>query len=524
MWAESSSRCRNDASSALSRSLTCLTILRVKLFPALLVILAWLLFSGCGVRSAGDLQRGPPEAEARWPEPVRYDLDLRYEPRRFRLRGTQAITLRNTGPRTLDTVWLRLWANAFGSCRRRYATVTVTAGARRGAERVGCTALQLKLDEPLARGAEATIRLDLTLTAPPRADRTGRYGGGSYFGNAIPLLAVEDRGGVHLEPYTFAGESFFSLAAPWHAKLALPRGQVAATTGQARRTTGGLEVDVPLARDFTIVAGPFRVAESRAAGVKLRHFRRRGTAAAESTKVLRVAARSLRAYNRWFGPYGGTELDLVEGPRRIAQTGIAMEYPELVLTTDEAFAVAHEVAHQWFWHIVGNDQWLNPWLDESTANYATLRLLGGLPKPSSVSRCRQQAHPKVPLSASMAVFDRRGDIYGDVVYSRGACTWGVLEREWGAARLLRTLRRYVAAHRYGAVSQADLLAALRDGAPPASGSGVSCATPESAQSRAPAWRPTTRPNLSRAGLRGSYGPPIPVSTENSRVGPGLTVT
>ena len=430
-------------------------------FAALTVVLA-----GCAV--GGGQGAGKPSLQAdaaRWPTPVSYDLDLRYEPRHFRLRGTEAITLRNTGPREMRAVWLRVWVNAFGSCRKRYARVEVTEGARRGAERVGCTALQLRLDEPLARGAETTVKLALTITAPPGADRTGRFGGGSFFGNAIPLLAVEDRSGPHLQRYTFEGESFFSLAGRWHARLALPRGQVAATTGSARETPGGLEVDVPLARDFTIVAGPFRVKESRAGGVRLRHFRRRSTPAAEATKALRVTARSMRAYQRWLGPYSGEELDVVEGPGRIAHGGIAMEYPELVLTTSEPFAAAHEVAHQWFWHIVGNDQWLNPWLDESTANYVTYRLLGLLPRLRDVSNCRRRAHPDIPLSASMARFNRRGGLYSDVVYERGACTWGALERDWGAARVLRTLRRYVARHRFGAVSQADLLGALREGAP-----------------------------------------------------------
>ena len=33
---------------------------------------------------------------------------------------------------------------------------------------------------------------------------------------------------------------------------------------------------------------------------------------------------------------------------------------------------AHEVAHKWFYGIVGSDQLLEPWLDEGIAQYATL--------------------------------------------------------------------------------------------------------------------------------------------------------
>ena len=31
----------------------------------------------------------------------------------------------------------------------------------------------------------------------------------------------------------------------------------------------------------------------------------------------------------------------------------------------------HEVVHQWFYNLVGNDQVNEPWLDESLAQYAT---------------------------------------------------------------------------------------------------------------------------------------------------------
>jgi aminopeptidase N len=65
----------------------------------------------------------------------------------------------------------------------------------------------------------------------------------------------------------------------------------------------------------------------------------------------------------------------------------------------------------------------------------------------------------------MATFDKRPNVYADVVYSRGACTWGTLERQWGSRRLLRVLRRYVARHRFGVATQDDLIRALRDGAP-----------------------------------------------------------
>ena len=36
----------------------------------------------------------------------------------------------------------------------------------------------------------------------------------------------------------------------------------------------------------------------------------------------------------------------------------------------EKYVVHHETAHQWFYSLVGNDQALDPWLDEALATWA----------------------------------------------------------------------------------------------------------------------------------------------------------
>ena len=170
-----------------------------------------------------------------WPQPELYALDLAYDADRFALAGSERITLRNSGRAPLRSVWIRTWGNAFGGCAQRYVRVEPTAGARVARERVGCTALELRLDAPLAPGARTTVALAVDVVAPRRPDRFGRYAGAAYFGNALPLLAVAagDAAGPRLPPYTFGGESFFSLSARWRVRLRLPPGTRAALTGSS---------------------------------------------------------------------------------------------------------------------------------------------------------------------------------------------------------------------------------------------------------------------------------------------------
>ena len=316
-------------------------------------------------------------ADSTWPAPERYQLELGYDARRFRLAGLQRIAFRNTGPDPLAAVWLRTWGNAFGSCARPFVRVVVRAGGRAGEERAGCTALEVRLERPVAPGERGALELAVQITAPRRPDRFGRYAGAAYFGNALPVLAVADSRGWSLPPYTFRGESFYSLSAAWDVRIALPRGVRAAMTGRSGTAPRGVVASrAGRARDFMIVAGPLRETRRRAGDVVVRHWRLRESPAGARRAAARAAV-AVRTFGGWFGPYARSELDVVEGPATVARgAGIGMEYPELVLSPPSPFVLDHEVAHQWFYGIVGNDQHVAPWLDESFASYAANRLEG----------------------------------------------------------------------------------------------------------------------------------------------------
>jgi hypothetical protein len=432
-----------------------------------LVLLALMvLVAGCGgddpgPRTPGATVRDGP-ADATWPTPERYQLELGYDARRFRLAGLQRIAFRNTGPDRLAAVWLRTWGNAFGSCERRFVRVLVRAGGRAGEERAGCTALEVRLERPLAPGERGAIELGVLITAPRRPDRFGRYAGAAYFGNAVPVLAVADARGWSLPPYTFRGESFYSLSAAWDVRIALPRGVRAATTGRSGAAPPRVAAArAGRARDFMIVAGPLRETRIRAGDVVVRHWRLRDRPAAARRAAAR-AATVVRTYGGWFGPYARSELDVVEGPATVARgSGIGMEYPELVLSPPTPFVLDHEVAHQWFYGIVGNDQQVAPWLDESFASYAANRLEGVAP------RCPAPRAEPPSLTATMAAFARASQqVYGDVIYRAGPCALREIERAFGGGRFLGVLRRIVREHRDGVLTTAGFVAALRESAPP----------------------------------------------------------
>ena len=90
------------------------------------------------------------------------------------------------------------------------------------------------------------------------------------------------------------------------------------------------------------------------------------------------------------GPYGAPELDVLDVPPRIVNGGIAMEYPQLILSPAYPPAVSHEIAHQWFFRLVGNDEWSDPWVDETLTEFAAVR---AGPRASTVPTASAAAPP-----------------------------------------------------------------------------------------------------------------------------------
>lgn len=128
-------------------------------------------------------------------------------------------------------------------------------------------------------------------------------------------------------------------------------------------------------RDFALALVADGV--TRAEGTATARATVRGIAATEGAAQFsaEAAAYALDFYSRKIGLYPYTELFVVP----FDQTG-GMEYPGLVMISSRylrsnnraemgELVIAHEVAHQWFYALVGSDQIKAPWLDESLVEF-----------------------------------------------------------------------------------------------------------------------------------------------------------
>ena len=126
----------------------------------------------------------------------------------------------------------------------------------------------------------------------------------------------------------------------------------------------------------------------------------------------------------------------------------------------DQYVVYHEVAHQWFYAQLGNEQQAEPWLDEGFADFAARYLMGigenqcsGRPINSSVF-----AWPAGPTSGG----DWSScDGYFHAVFYRGTEFLTAVRSAMGDAAFFVAMHDWVDRHRFGFTTGARLLGHLQ---------------------------------------------------------------
>jgi aminopeptidase N len=231
------------------------------------------------------------------------------------------------------------------------------------------------------------------------------------------------------------------------------------------------------ARDFFLIASPdFQVASQPAGPTVVNAYYlpdqdEAGRAAAE------VAAGALEVYNQKFGAYPYKELDVVESPMRNA---LGVEYPGIVMIgaslyqapekPDFEVTVAHEVAHQWWYNVVGNDVFDEPWLDEALATYSSgvfYELSRGSDYAEGLQSYWQERYNRLlsesgddVVTENLKYFEslNKPSIYGGIVYTKGALFFKALREEIGDKAFFQALQDYYQSRFFLIAHSDDLLA------------------------------------------------------------------
>jgi len=422
----------------------------------------------------------------------RYDISVRIDPAAERqLTGWERVWVPYRGPAELTELYFRLYPNLdrFGG-NMGINGVAVNGQPAPFVYEAENTALRVTLAEPLAPDNPAAVDLGFDLQFP-RRDSGYVLVGESQSVLSLPLfypvLAVrEDRADVHrwnldIAPDLFGDAAFMDVGL-YQVTATVPSELVVAGTGTIVTTTarapGWSDVHFsggPRREFMLIMSSEFRTVTEEACGALVTSYHMPGDEAT-GFAALQYAVAALRIYCEYFGPYPFRDMAVISAPL----TYFGMEYPGLNLIgidlyrdsrEDLEFLVAHEVAHQWWYSVVGNDPVNYPWLDEGLAEYSTYTyyrarygettaerrvvLRWSLPYEYAVDRGLDTLVNQ-PLSGFMFAN------YETMVYAKGALFFDALRREMGDDAYYLVLQEYLDRYRYDIAVPADFMAVAEE--------------------------------------------------------------
>lgn len=423
----------------------------------------------------------------------RYTIDLSVNPDMRTFDGYARVEYTNSEDTPLDQVYFRLLPNgggSYGDGSLNVSQVLVDGKSIKADLSLSDSVLNIPLQPALDASESVQIELEFSGQVPANFGGTNGPAGYGIFNfsdgvlslaNWYPILAVYDEQGWNLDPVSSIGDSVYSDMAYYTVNLTAPGELLVASTGveierQASNGKTRYQFISGPARDFYIIMSQnFQVDSEIVDGTSVNIYRLHGDQEG-SEEILSIATNSLRVYNELFGHYPYSELDIVAAPLRYA---LGVEYPGIVLIREDltnepadptlAFVVAHEIAHQWWYNLVGNDVYDDPWLDEALASYSSslaFEFSGNTSTTRTLINYWEQHYAKIVergqddrVTQSLLYFEAPDNprAYGGIVYSKGALFFKALREKIGDEAFFRALQAYYQTYQYRIARPDDLL-------------------------------------------------------------------
>ncbi|GHU99581.1 peptidase [Clostridia bacterium] len=195
-------------------------------------------------------------------------------------------------------------------------------------------------------------------------------------GNWYPVACVYENGAYVTDPYYNNGDCFYSDIANYEIDLKAAADLKVAATGNLQvvkeeNNFRFYKIKASAVRDFAIVmSSQFETKAEQVGDTLVTYYYYKD---ADPARSLKTSADALKTFNELFGKYPYKTLAVVK--TAFLQGG--MEYPNLVYISDAVSAdyfqevIVHEIAHQWWYGLVGNNEVKEAWLDEGLADYST---------------------------------------------------------------------------------------------------------------------------------------------------------
>ena len=373
--------------------------------------------------------------------------------------GSQEVRYTNTEEIPLDEIRFHLFPNILGG-EMTISSISVNNSDVDVSYELENSVLRVPLQPELSPGQSVILQMNFLVMVPQSLE--SNYGVLAYvedvlaLAHAYPMIAVYDDEGWNTKLPSQNGDVTYADASFYIVRITAPKELTLVTSGHrvSLDETGQQQTLVVAsgpARDFYLAASPNYEEISQTFGeVTIRSYAPKEFQDGAQL-ALDVASRAIEDFATRYAPYPYTEFDIASTPT----FALGIEYPGLIVITVNIYdlnsdvrgtpasiymesTVAHEVGHQWFYNLVGDDQLDDPWIDESLTQFATLQYYmdeygtGGANgfRASLKERWARVGNADIPIGLPVATYE---DVeYSAIVYGRGPLFFVALQEEMGA--------------------------------------------------------------------------------------------
>ncbi len=333
--------------------------------------------------------------------------------------------------------------------------------------------LTLNLPQPLQPNSATTLNLKFNLNIPAKSS-------GEIFGydfnqinlvNWYPFVVPYINGWVLHDPSSF-GEHLVYDASDVELNLKTDSDVVVAASAPSEQNGDWTRYRLYGARTFALSASDeFLVSESTAGSVLIRSYYFDGYQAANDGFLV-IAGEAVSTFESNFAPYPYQSLAIVQ-----ADINDGQEYDGLIMLATDFYAQysggsrnnlstigVHEIAHQWWYGLVGSDQAIEPWLDEALSTYSE-RIFYENNYPGNISWWWQFRVDffKPAGFVDMPVYNAGSQRqYVNAVYLNGAHFIDEVRERVGYGNFSKFLKAYAERYARGHATPADFFALLRE--------------------------------------------------------------
>ncbi len=246
--------------------------------------------------------------------------------------------------------------------------------------------LTVFLPKELFPDESVNIHMEYVVNLANINHRLGYGNNAVNFGNFFPIACVYEKEGFVLNDFALNGDPFYSDVSNFEVTIECDEDFVVASSGQQTQleceSTGNKKIlcKTQKTRDFCFVLSKkFEKISQNLDGVTINYFYYDDENAKHH---LETSVNAVKLFSEKFTKYPYEQLSVVKTNFCFG----GMEYPNLVMISDDInekdidYVIAHEIAHQWWYGLVGNNQFENAWIDEGLTEFSTALFFENYPQ------------------------------------------------------------------------------------------------------------------------------------------------